>query len=299
MNTNKKNKNHRVRNRFFNAFTRYYVTHKGATITYLVLRGLVVFVMIFAFMNKNYENAFLCILALILFIIPTFVEENFHIEIPSALEIIILIFIFSANILGEIGEFYVYVRGWDTVLHTLNGFLCAAIGLSLFELFNNSKNIHFKVSPFFLVLVAFCFSMTIAVTWEFFEYSQDTFFGKDMQKDTVIHRINSVSLSEDGSIFTIRDINSTSINGETLPIDGYLDIGLTDTMKDMFVNFIGALVFSILGYFYEKAKGKKNKWVENLMITHMEEQRIQSLDALRSKKNNNKSKKKKGKKNKK
>jgi hypothetical protein len=288
----KENRKDKFVKRFVRTFRKQYITHQGATITYLILRALVIAIMILAFLNKNYENAFLCILALILFIIPTFIEENFHIEIPNALEIIILIFIFSANILGEIAEFYVYVQGWDTVLHTINGFLCAAIGLSLFELFNNNKNINFRVSPFFLVLVAFCFSMTIAVSWEFFEFSQDTFFGKDMQKDTVIHTINSVALGDDGTIFTIKDIKNTSVDGQLLSVDGYLDIGLIDTMKDMFVNFIGALIFSIYGYFYEKAKGKKNTWVEKLMLTPMEDDRIETIEALKNDKIKNRLKNK-------
>jgi hypothetical protein len=280
----KENRKDKFVKSFVKTFKEQYITHQGATVTYLVLRALVVAIMILAFLNHNYENAFMCILALIMFIIPTFIEESFHIEIPNVLEIIILIFIFSANILGEIAKFYVYIPVWDTALHTLNGFLCAAIGLSLFELFNNNEKINFRVSPFFLVLVAFCFSMTIAVTWEFFEFSQDTFFGYDMQKDTIINRINSVELGTDGSIISIGNITNTYVDGEKLPIDGYLDIGLFDTMKDMFVNFIGALIFSIYGYFYEKAKGKKNTWVEKLMLTPMEDDRIEKLDALKKQK---------------
>lgn len=280
----KENSKDRFVKSFVKTFKQQYITHQGATVTYLVLRAFVIAIMILAFLNHNYENAFMCIMALIMFIIPTFIEESFHIEIPTVLEIIILIFIFSANILGEIAEFYVYIPIWDTVLHTINGFLCAAIGLSLFELFNNNEKINFRVSPFFLVLVAFCFSMTIAVGWEFFEFSQDRFFGYDMQKDTIVHRINSVALAKDGTIISIGNITSTFVNGVELPIDGYLDIGLFDTMKDMFVNFIGALIFSVYGYFYEKAKGKKNTWVEKLMLTPMEDDRIEKLEALKKKK---------------
>ena len=39
-------------------------------------------------------------------------------------------------------------------------------------------------------------------------------------------------------------------------LDHQLDIGLLDTMKDLFVNFIGAVVFSVIGYFYVKGRGK-------------------------------------------
>ena len=32
----------------------------------------------------------------------------------------------------------------------------------------------------------------------------------------------------------------------------YLDVGIMDTMKDLFVNFIGAVVFSVFGYLYSR-----------------------------------------------
>ncbi|MBK5200813.1 MAG: hypothetical protein JJE21_04670, partial [Spirochaetaceae bacterium] len=188
----------------------------------------------------------------------------------------------------EIGGFYIYFHGWDTVLHTLNGFLCAAIGLSLFDLLNNTDKFEFKLSPFFLVLVAFCFSMTVGVLWEIFEFFQDFYFGNDMQKDTIIHNINSTLLSNGNSIINLSNIKDVIIDGKPFGIDGYLDIGLIDTMKDLFVNFIGAIIFSIFGYFYEKKKGKTNTWVENLMPYHMEEERVEELNTVKEDKDKKK-----------
>lgn len=115
-----------------------------------------------------------------------------------------------------------------------------------------------KLSPLFVAIVAFCFSMTIGVVWEFFEFSMDQMFHLDMQKDTVIHQIHSVMLDPTRSNVAvhIRGINDAVVKGESLGIGGYLDIGLIDTMKDLIVNFIGAVVFSIIGYFYIKNRGK-------------------------------------------
>ena len=87
---------------------------------------------------------------------------------------------------------------WDTVLHTLNGFLAAAIGFSLVDLLNRSERTSFTLSPVFMAIVAFCFSMTIGVIWEFFEFGMDQILGYDMQKDTVIHVIRSVTLDPAG-----------------------------------------------------------------------------------------------------
>jgi hypothetical protein len=94
---------------------------------YVILRTLVVIIMILQIINKNFENVFLCVLTLILFMIPMWVDRKLNIKLPSVLEIIIFLFIFSAEILGEVAKFYVYFKHWDTILHTLNGFLCAAI----------------------------------------------------------------------------------------------------------------------------------------------------------------------------
>lgn len=232
--------------------------NKSSFTVYVILRALVILVMIRQLLNQNYEYVFLCILVLLLFIIPSFIQVNFKIELPTTLEIIILLFIFAAEILGEISEFYVYFPFWDTMLHTLNGFLAAAIGFSLVMLLNDDERVAFRLSPFFLALVAFCFSMTIGVIWEFFECGVDLLFGLDMQKDTIIHTISSITLDPAGGNrpYAIHDITSTVVNGKDLGINGYLDIGLLDTMEDLLVNFIGALIFSVIGFFYVKHRGK-------------------------------------------
>lgn len=232
--------------------------HRSSFIVYLVLRALVILCMVLQILNKNYENVFLCVLTLILLIVPSMIQLNLKIELPTTLEIIILLFIFSAEILGEIQEYYIKIQGWDTILHTLNGFLMAAIGFSLVDILNKEERLKFELSPAFMSIVAFCFSMTVGVVWEFFEYGMDTFFGLDMQKDTIIHTVNSVMLDPAGRNVptAVHNITDVIINGQSLGLGGYLDIGLHDTMKDLLVNFAGAMVFSIIGYFYIKHKGQ-------------------------------------------
>jgi hypothetical protein len=232
--------------------------HKSSFMVYVVLRLVVIIMMILQMFNKNYENVFLCILTLLLLVVPSFIQVTMKVELPTTLEIIILVFIFAAEILGEIREFYLVFPFWDSVLHTLNGFLAAAIGFSLVDLLNRSEKKVFNLSPLFMAIVAFCFSMTIGVIWEFFEFGMDQIFGFDMQKDTVIHTIRSVMLDPQGRNVPaeISHITSVVINGKDLGVGGYLDIGLIDTMKDLLVNFVGALIFSVIGYFYVKNRGK-------------------------------------------
>lgn len=233
--------------------------NKKTFIVYSVLRILVIVMMILQLFNQNYENVFLCLLTLVLMIVPSVLQVTFKVEFPSGLEIIVLLFIFAAEILGEISSFYIYFPHWDTILHTLNGFLCAALGVSLVEILNKDKRIPFQMSPFFLAMVSFCFSMTIGVLWEFFEFGMDTLFLLDMQKDTVIGQISTTYLdpTKQNLRVLIPEITRTAVNGELLAIEGYLDIGLIDTMEDLIVNFIGAFVFALLQYIYGKHGDKR------------------------------------------
>lgn len=233
---------------------------------YVLLRIAVILAMIASCLSGHYENLFVCTLSLVLFLVPAFFETNFGIELPSALEIIILLFIFAAEILGELGSYYVKVPVWDTALHTINGFLCAAVGFSLVDIINRNERFKFQLSPLFLAIVAFCFSMTIGVLWEMFEFTADMVFKTDMQKDFVVHTISSVALDPTNSnkAVIIDGITDVAVNGKSLGLGGYLDIGLIDTMKDLIVNFVGAVVFSIIGYFYVKSRGK-NKFAENFI----------------------------------
>lgn len=225
---------------------------------YLILRIVVLLTLVSSIIRGEYENAFVCLLVLFLFMLPLFIQQNFGIELPSTLEIIILLFIFASEILGELGCFFITYPNWDSILHTTTGFLCAATGFALIDILNRNSKIKFELSPVYVSLVAFCFSMTIGVLWEFFEFGMDRLFLMDMQKDTIIHSITSVMLDPTNMNIpvTIGDITSVAVNGQELGFGGYLDIGLYDTMEDLFVNFIGALVFSFIGYFYIKRRGE-------------------------------------------
>ena len=122
---------------------------------------------------------------------PTILERQLQIDLPNVLEIVILLFIFSAWILGEVQTYYTIIPYWDTMLHTLNGFLCAAIGFSLVDLLNRHERVSLSLSPVYMAIVAFCFSMTVGVLWEFFECAMDQIFMQDMQKDTIVNAISS------------------------------------------------------------------------------------------------------------
>jgi len=216
-------------------------------------------VLVARLLRGDWFAVFLCVLTLALFYIPVILNKTLNVELPDTLKVIILLFIFAAEILGEIGSFYTYIPWWDTMLHTVNGFLMAAIGFSLIDILNNSPRFHISLSPLFVAFVAFCFSMTVGVLWEFFEFGMDKFTGTDMQKDAIVSSFSSVKINPTGKNdpIKIEDVTKTVVfykeNGKEKQqvIDGgYLDIGTRDTMKDLIVNCIGAVLFSIFGYFY-------------------------------------------------
>lgn len=254
---------------------KYGESKKSSIIVYIILRTLVIFSMVRQILRGDLNNAFLCILSLALFTLPGIFQQKLKIKLPNVLEIIIYLFIYSAEILGEIHNFYGHIPAWDTILHTINGFLCAGIGFSLVDLLNkNSKKLN--LSPLYVALVAFCFSMTVGVCWEFFEYSADKIVKTDMQKDTLVKDVSTVYLdpNKNNKAVILKNIGKTVIydeqNNEMAVIDGgYLDIGINDTMKDLLVNFIGAVTYSILGYVYIKNR-EKYKFASNFIPTKAE-----------------------------
>ena len=248
--------------------------HPVTAAVYFILRLIVVGMLVLNLLEGDYESAFICGLSLVLFLLPAFFEKRFRVDIPSVMEVVILLFIFGAEILGELQNYYGQYPYWDTMLHTANGFICAAFGFSLIDILTRNKQEKFRLSPLYVSLVAFCFSMTVGVLWEFFEYGMDVLFLTDMQKDTVIRSLASVSLTGDGAVTVLRDISAVTVNGQPLLTEGYLDIGLHDTMADLFVNFIGAVIFSVLGYFYIRHRGKgRSGRVLNRLLPRLAEER--------------------------
>ncbi len=243
---------------------------------YSLLRILVIISLVRRIYLRDFESAAVCVLALLLLLVPAFTEWRFRVEIPAMMQITIYLFIYAAEILGELNQFYVRIPGWDTMLHTINGFICAAIGFSLIYVLNRGSS-RISLSPFYLTLVGFTFSMTIGVIWEFIECFADLFFQMDMQKDFIVQRFSSVTLDPSNSQIPVHvnHITKTIIetkSGKTYTVyGGYLDIGLLDTMKDLFVNFIGALVFSIFGYSYLKHGDQGKPSVAEEMMLKVED----------------------------
>lgn len=238
--------------------------------TFCLFGFLVILAFILQLVFKEYRNALICALTLVLILLPIFLQIRFKIIIPNSLLLLFYLVIYAAGILGEVYNFYIYFKWWDIVLHTLSGFLIASIGLSLFSL--NTLEKSFNIKPLLVSLFVLCFSMTISTMWEFNEYGIDKVFKTDYQKDTYVNTISSVDFdkSKNGKPVVINDISKTILydkKGSELAIieSGYLDIGLNDTMRDLLVNLIGAFLYAYLTYQY--LKKRKLNIASKLIIT--------------------------------
>ena len=199
--------------------------------------------------------------ALILYFVPLVLNKKFKIKLPTVLEIVYYLYIFAALILGEVFAFYGPFLWWDVVLHGLGGFLLAGVGYALMQ--NITKT---KQKKIIILLFSFCFSITLGVAWECLEFTFDQTVRTDAQKDAHLSNISTITMQRDGGNQPVRidNIVSTDIhleNGEIITVDeGFLDIGLMDTMKDLFVNTAGALIFIIL-IATDKKHGVANNFV--------------------------------------
>ena len=235
---------------------------------YLILRLLVILITLHNIYLKQWSNVFLSILTLLLLVLPALISRRAQIELPTTLQVVVLIFIFAAEILGSLSNFYGRFSHWDTMLHGLTGFIATGIGFATIDILNKKEDFMFSIAPKFVAVVGICFSMTVGVVWEFGEYFMDNNFGQDGQKDTVVQTIRSVRLTKPyGSQMDVIDniietqivyVNEQGQREVFIVEDGYLDIGLHDTMKDLIVNMGGSIIFSVFGWLYLENRNKYN-----------------------------------------
>ena len=224
-------------------------------LAFLLFVALTTTVLFYSLYLRHWHRVFMGALTLALLLIPALVERKFCVRLPSALEILAYTFIFCAGVLGEIAGFYERFSFWDDLLHAFNGYMFAAFGFCIVAIAERARPPRHTSPPWLATFVAFCFSMTVGAIWELFEYATDNLFLCDMQKDTFLSSIHSIALSgvgEEGAVH-VQEITETVLitaTGERITYPGFLDIGLVDTMLDLFVNMQGALIFCTIGYLY-------------------------------------------------
>ncbi len=181
-----------------------------------------------------------CVAATLVMLVPSFLSARWKIVLPDSMYLLAVIFLYCAVFLGEVRSFYYRIPNWDTILHTFSGAMLGALGFSFVNLLNKHRKVELEMSPIFIAVFSFCFAVALGTLWELYEFSFDGLFGINMQKYAL----------EDGTPLVGRP-------------------ALVDTMKDLTVDILGALVTSIIGYFSLK---KTPSWIFKFDLQQEEEQ---------------------------
>lgn len=203
---------------------------------FLIFKVVVIVNLLICLVNGKWTATFICLFNLILFFIDDYVQKKLFYS--DFFKLLIYLFLIVSLLGGEV--YYLYSKIWylDIFLHVLSSFIVSGLFLCLF------KTLVCYVKSYNLIVCIFSFAMMVAAMWEIAEFSIDRVFNVDMQKDTVVSEINSVLLSNDGKTIINKKINSMRI-GE-YNVDGYLDIGLYDTISDMICAVVGSIIFIIM-----------------------------------------------------
>jgi len=174
-----------------------------------------------------------CVLGIIVMTIPAILNRRWSFDIPNNMHMLYFVFLYCAIYLGEVRSFYYIIPQWDTVLHAFSGAMLGAFGFTLVSIFNNAEKVKVQLSPFFVALFAFCFALAIGALWEIYEYGMDEVLSLNMQKFAL----------EDGTLLIGHE-------------------ALDNTMKDMIVDSLSALMMTVYGFF----SLKRQKQVKSIRI---------------------------------
>lgn len=159
-----------------------------------------------------------CILGLVTIHLPSILERRLRFELPGLLYGFYIVFLYCAIFLGEVRSFYYLFPRWDSILHFFSSLMTGFFGLMVVTILNRDRHVSMNLSPLFVCLFAFCFSVTIGSLWEIYEFLGDGLFGLNMQK----------FMTAQGELLVGHD-------------------ALRDTMKDIIVDVLGALLASVIG----------------------------------------------------
>jgi hypothetical protein len=176
--------------------------------------------------NEEYIKIVLqSLMGIILLFLPSIFRKQIQVTFTDGMQIMFVLFLFAAIILGEVQNFYRKFQYWDTLLHTFSGVLLGAFGFSFIDILNDNKEIKIELSAKFVSVFSFCFAITIDTFWEILEFAMDLLMDLNMQQ------------------YMLHD--GTALIGKA---------AVFDTMKDLIVDALGALVICIIGYFMIKIR---------------------------------------------
>ena len=224
-----------------------------------ILFGLQIIFVIFSFIyfisENQLRNSLMSLLTLLL--IPAYlgVEKILKIKFGYGFLCLVIFLTLGGIVLGPCYDLYMHIPIFDDILQLSSGFIFCCLGFTI------SIQV-IKDSRFYIhVLVGVLFSLSVAVVWEMIEYFGTTFAGIDMQEDTIVKSFRSFYLANShNDIVVIENIKHTIIvygENEKMLIDGYLDLGLYDTLNDLLICISGAIIYMFIMFFDKKGYSRK------------------------------------------
>jgi uncharacterized membrane protein YjdF len=202
-----------------NTISREIKKHPKRSILTLILLFTLIVAFVEALIRHNWVSMLYIAIISIVICLPMAAGKLSKIDIPLPLSIFAVAYIYAALFLGSLNNYYAKFWWWDVVLHTSSGLAFGIIGFFILYLLYKTKKI--RASPKIVAMFSFTFALAVGALWEIFEFSADSIFGTKMQA---------------GSFFWA----------------SMLSCNLTDTMKDLITDSIGALFSAIMSYLYLK-----------------------------------------------
>lgn len=184
--------------------------------------------------TKNLLNFILTLALLTIYIVTKRLYSHKFNYIPTIYYYGAMMFGFLAYVLGEVYDFYERFPWWDNLLHFSSGVLIGFVVIVIVDYYQTKFYIRKNLwhDAVFTILIASAASISIAVFWEFFEYSWDFYFGGNMQ---------------DGFIWTT-NLTMAEVQSHILPSGRFMDKALQDTLFDQFLATCGAAISATINY---------------------------------------------------
>jgi len=197
------------------AVTKAYESTRLTTVLTLVIQTWLAVGLVLFIVRRDRENVFLTLTVIGLIVVPAFLLKKWRIHVPAEFQLIAAGFVFLSLFLGSARDFYYRFWWWDIVLHIGSGFLFGIVGWIMLFLLIQSDRLPRAIGPWLVFVFTVSFAVTVGVLWEIFEFAVDSIWPA----------VNMMS-------------NET---------------GVADTMQDLIVDFIGAVIVGLVGWAHSRS----------------------------------------------
>ena len=151
-----------------------------------VFRILLVLAVASSIYTEEWQNLTTIVITYGLTFVNQWLNRHTRIKVIHEINLLAMVFLFAANFLGSIMDFYETFWWWDVFLHTLSGIILGLGGVIIVFMLNSTPKIQVSLSPFFIALFAFTFAVSMGAIWEIHEFTMDSLLGWNMQRSGLV-----------------------------------------------------------------------------------------------------------------